>query len=66
MKYPVLYERDEYGRKKKVFRFIFCERSKNSRRYRYLRKELKPAIIQSAALLLAGIPSSTMDQQEVP
>jgi hypothetical protein len=51
--------------KKKVFRFTFCERSKNSRRYRYLRKELKPAIIQSAELVLAEIPSSTVDQQEV-
>ncbi|CEG78610.1 hypothetical protein RMATCC62417_13188 [Rhizopus microsporus] len=48
--------------KKELFRFTMCERSKNTKRYLYLRKELKPTAIQSAEFVLAKIPSSTVDQ----
>ncbi|CEG84103.1 hypothetical protein RMATCC62417_17951 [Rhizopus microsporus] len=47
---------------KELSQFTMCERNKNTRRYRYLTKALKPTAIQSAELVLVEIHTSTVDQ----
>jgi hypothetical protein len=49
---------------RQFFRFTKNTRSKKSRRFRYLRNQLKPDIIKSAECQLSKFPSNTLDSDK--
>jgi hypothetical protein len=49
---------------KRIFRFTKNQRSKKSRRLRYLRNQLKPDRVKTAELELSKVPSATIDIEQ--